>query len=142
MNQRTVLSTYRARLEQSIAESGHRIGPCIRSALQDEPVLATRVPNLDHEGPPWWGVVSDFTSAIEDIRRDFRRLMESEPFRIDERPSPVPKKAGVYVLYEGDRAVYVGRGRDLRQRLGNQRSSSPSAALPGDEARRRVGRFR
>ena len=52
-----------------------------------------------------------------------------EPFRLDTRPSPVPKElAGVYVLYEAGRALYVGRGRDIRKRLANHRSSSVTAA--------------
>ena len=71
----------------------------------------------------------DFASAIDDIKRDFRRLLEMDPFRLDKRPSPVPKGvAGVYVLYESDRALYVGRGRDVRNRLANHRNSSVTAA--------------
>ena len=71
----------------------------------------------------------DFDSAIDDVKRDFRRLIEMEPFRLDTRPSPVPKELpGVYVLYESDRPLYVGRGRDVRQRLANHRSSSVTAA--------------
>ena len=70
-----------------------------------------------------------FVSAVEDIGRDFRRLIEMEPFRLDTRPSPVPKElAGVYVLYESRRALYVGRGRDIRKRLADHRSSSVTAA--------------
>lgn len=71
----------------------------------------------------------DFDSAIDDVKRDLRRLIEMEPFRLDTRPSPVPKELpGVYVLYESDRPLYVGRGRDVRQRLANHRSSSVTAA--------------
>ena len=71
----------------------------------------------------------DFASAIDDIKRDFRRLIETDPFPITKMPSPVPKElSGVYVLYESDRALYVGRGRNVRQRLANHRSRSASAA--------------
>ena len=70
----------------------------------------------------------DFASTIDDIKRDFRRLIETDAFLITKRPSPVPKLPGVYVLYESDRAVYVGRGRDVRKRLANHRSSQASAA--------------
>ena len=71
----------------------------------------------------------DFASAIDDIKPAFRRLVEMDPFRLDKLPSPVPKElAGVYILYESNRALYVGRGRDLRKRLANHRSSSVTAA--------------
>ena len=71
----------------------------------------------------------DFATAIDDIERDFRRLIETGPFPITKRPSPVPKELpGVYVLYESNRALYVGRGRNVRQRLANHRSGSVSAA--------------
>lgn len=64
-----------------------------------------------------------------DIKPAFRQLVERDPFRLDRNPSPIRKgQAGVYCLYESDRALYVGRGRDLRQRLANHRSSSLTAA--------------
>ena len=70
----------------------------------------------------------DFASVIDDIKSDFRRLIETASFRVDERPSRAPKLPGVYVLYESDRALYVGRGRNIRQRLANHRSSSVTSA--------------
>ena len=72
----------------------------------------------------------DVTSVIADIKPAFRRLVERDPFRLDQKPSPVPKgQAGVYCLYESDRRpLYVGRGRDVRQRLANHRSTSVTSA--------------
>ena len=70
----------------------------------------------------------DFASAIDDVKSDFRRLIGTTPFRLNERPSPAPTLPGVYVFYESDRALYVGRGRNIRQRLANHRSSSVTSA--------------
>ena len=71
----------------------------------------------------------DFATAIDDIKSAFQRLVEMDPFCLSTRPSPVPKgQAGVYILYESDRPLYVGRGRDLRKRLANHRSTSVTAA--------------
>ena len=71
----------------------------------------------------------DFATAIDDIKSTFQRLVEMDPFCLSTRPSPVPKgQAGVYILYESDRPLYVGRGRDLRKRLANHRSTSVTAA--------------
>lgn len=74
--------------------------------------------------------MTDFPSVVDDIEPAFRRLVQSDPFRLDHKPSPVPKgRAGVYCLYGSDhRPLYVGRGRDVRQRLANHRSTSVTSA--------------
>ena len=52
-----------------------------------------------------------------------------------------PKKAGVYVLSEGGRPVFVGRIGDLRKRLSLHRSSNPRfSLLTGRLARIKTGR--
>ncbi len=63
-----------------------------------------------------------------------------------ERRSPMrtvwaPEEPGVYVLYEGGRAVYVGRISNLRARLTQHKSSAPRyAILALRMARAKVGK--
>ena len=72
--------------------------------------------------------VQDFTCVIRKIEQAFRQLRDTDPFRIDQYPSPVPTLAGVYSLSEADRPLYVGRTRNLRNRLIAHRSSSVRTA--------------
>ena len=73
--------------------------------------------------------MSDFASAFDGIKPAFRRLVEMDPFCLDEVPSPVPAAhPGVYLLSESDRPLYVGRTRDVRGRLSDHRSSAPTRA--------------
>ena len=73
--------------------------------------------------------MSDFASAFDGIKPAFRRLVEMDPFCLDEVPSPVPAAhPGVYLLSESDRPLYVGRTRDVRGRLSDHRCSAPTRA--------------
>ena len=73
--------------------------------------------------------VSEFASAIDSIKPAFRRLVEMNPFRLDQVPSPVPAgRPGVYLLSESDRPLYVGRTRHVRGRLSDHRSSAVTRA--------------
>ena len=73
--------------------------------------------------------MSEFASAIDSIEPSFRRLVEMNPFRLEQVPSPVPAgRPGVYLLSESDRPLYVGRARDVRDRLSNHRSSAVTQA--------------
>ena len=73
--------------------------------------------------------MSDFASAIDGIKPAFRRLVEMDPFRLDEVPSPVPDaQPGVYLLSESGRPLYVGRTRNVRRRLSGHRSSAVTRA--------------
>lgn len=73
--------------------------------------------------------MSEFASAIDTIEPSFRRLVEMNPFRLDQVPSPVPAgRPGVYLLSESDRPLYVGRARDVRDRLSDHRSSAVTRA--------------
>ena len=56
----------------------------------------------------------------------YRELVDAPAFRVD-RAHP-PKEPGIYVLSESGSARYVGRTGNLRQRLANHRSSSPTQA--------------
>ena len=70
--------------------------------------------------------MQDFTDTIRTINSTFRQLREmDDPFRVDQVPSPVPTGlAGVYSLSDADRTLYVGRTRNLRDRLSAHRSSA------------------
>ena len=73
--------------------------------------------------------MSDFASAVDGIQPTFRRLVEMDPFRLDEAPSPVPDaQPGVYLLSESGRPLYVGRTHDVRGRLSDHRSSAVTRA--------------
>ena len=73
--------------------------------------------------------MSGIASTIHSIEPAFRRLVEMNPFRLDQVPSPVPAgRPGVYLLSESDRPVYVGRTRDVRGRLSDHRSSAVTRA--------------
>ena len=73
--------------------------------------------------------MSDFASAVDGIQPTFQRLVEMDPFRLDEAPSPVPDaQPGVYLLSESGRPLYVGRTRDVRGRLSDHRSSAVTRA--------------
>lgn len=73
--------------------------------------------------------MQDFSYAIRTIESAFRRLRDMDPFRIDQYPSPIPTAfAGVYSLSEADRPLYVGRTRNLPNRLSAHRSSTVKRA--------------
>ena len=69
-----------------------------------------------------------FAGQLEIVEASFRRLVARALVRMDEHRSTTPKRAGVYVIVERDRAIYVGRTRDLRRRLNDHLSSSVSKA--------------
>ena len=84
---------------------------------------------LEKDPGELWYLDWGFASAIANTKPAFRRLVGMDPFRVDERPSPVPVgTAGVYVLSEPDRPLYVGRTRNLRNRLSGHCSSSVNRA--------------
>ena len=81
-----------------------------------------------------------FAAQIEKVQASFQRLMETAPVRMDEHRSSTLRKAGVYVISEQGRALYVGRTRDLRRRLNDHCSSSVyKAALAVRMARWETG---
>ena len=59
------------------------------------------------------------------MKPDYTQLVNpASTFRVERVPSPAPEAAGIYVLSEGGRDVYVGRTGNLRRRLADHRSSS------------------
>ena len=59
-----------------------------------------------------------FDSILHAVREAFQRLLNVTPVRADQKPSPIPQTPGVYVFYESEEPLYVGRtGRHLRKRV-------------------------
>ncbi len=54
--------------------------------------------------------------VMQHVEKKFHRLRSSMPFTFDCPPAYLPKK-GIYLLYEGKRALYVGRSNNIRSRL-------------------------
>ena len=69
-----------------------------------------------------------FAAELEIVEASFRRLVAQPLVCLGGHRSTTPKKPGVYVIIEQDRAIYVGRTRDLRRRLNDHLSSSVSKA--------------
>ncbi len=57
-------------------------------------------------------------AVLANLEPRLRQLLACEP-RLRSEFSPVPKVPAIYLLYEDDEPVYVGRTRDLRRRLGD-----------------------
>ena len=79
----------------------------------------------------------------ERVGRDVLRrpVSVSREYRFPMRTVWAPEEPGVYALYEGGRAVYVGRVSNLRVRLTQHKSSAPKSALLAIKmARAKVGR--
>lgn len=69
-----------------------------------------------------------FARQLEMAEASFRHLVARPLVRMGQHRSTTPKRAGVYVIVEQNRAIYVGRTRDLRRRLNDHLSSSVSKA--------------
>lgn len=52
-----------------------------------------------------------------EVERLLAQLKNSEPVTRDALPREWKKRSGVYVFFDGDVAIYVGRGRDLYARV-------------------------
>jgi hypothetical protein len=60
---------------------------------------------------------SVFTWHVEALQPKFELLLAMAPVKPTALPREVPK-AGVYLLSEGDRHLYVGRSNGIRRRIG------------------------
>ena len=67
---------------------------------------------------------SKFVSHVESLRPKLETLLTMPPVKPTHLPPRMPK-AGVYVLSEAGRHLYVGRSNDIRGRIG--RHSRPGA---------------
>ena len=65
-----------------------------------------------------------FEAYIESLHPAFENLMRAAPVTILSCPKWIPSEA-IYLLSEGDRHLYCGRTRKLRQRMRNH--SAPSS---------------
>ena len=72
----------------------------------------------------------DFRQLIETLDSSFRRLVAMEPVYAGQLPRGMPK-AGIYLLSENGRHLYVGRTNRLRKRLNEHgRTSSGHNTAP------------
>jgi hypothetical protein len=60
----------------------------------------------------------EFLAAVEALHGKFERLSRMAPVKADSLPRDAPWQ-GIYLFSEGARPMYVGRTRNLRQRLRN-----------------------
>ena len=69
-----------------------------------------------------------FAGQLEIVEASFQELVIRPLVPMGEHRAKTPEEAGVYVIVERDRPIYVGRSRDLRRRLNDHLSSSVSKA--------------
>jgi hypothetical protein len=77
--------------------------------------------HADAERPPTAAgrhVHPEFLDAVEALHGKFERLNHMAPVKPDKLPAGAPS-SGIYLFSEGARPMYVGRTRNLRQRVGN-----------------------
>ena len=60
--------------------------------------------------------MDEFTRAVSDVEKKVSKLLASPKYRIRDLPKDMPL-AGIYLLSEGNKALYVGRSNKLRNRL-------------------------
>ncbi len=75
-----------------------------------------------------------FIGHVQALRPQLQRLMTMVPMKPAALPRQMPK-AGVYLLSEGDRHLYVGRSNSIRGRIGRH-------CLPGATHRMAAFAFR
>lgn len=65
-------------------------------------------------------IVERLESGISESRSRLMELMERARLPFDDGPGDIPAGPGVYVIYEGDEPVYVGKSKNLRRRVFSQ----------------------
>jgi hypothetical protein len=68
--------------------------------------------------------ISRFAAHVEAMEPLLQRLLDAPPVKVEDLPA-IMQTAGVYLLSEGDRHLYVGRSNNIVGRLG--RHSKPDA---------------
>jgi hypothetical protein len=82
----------------------------------------------------------EFDGIIADVKKGCVALLASPSYSMENLPRVMPQ-AGIYLLSENRKAVYVGRSSYLRKRLQNHRSNSHNkASLAFLMAREETGR--
>lgn len=69
-------------------------------------------------------LLTEYREAVMKMPSLFRQLRDCPSTPLSPRTG-IPKAPGVYALFENDEAVYVGRSKNLRQRIGNHTSGRP-----------------
>jgi hypothetical protein len=59
-----------------------------------------------------------FFAHVEALPASLDRLVNMRPFIFSQRTTPLPTTGGVYLFTEADQGLYVGRAKNLRNRLG------------------------
>jgi predicted GIY-YIG superfamily endonuclease len=75
-----------------------------------------------------------FREYVEALHPSFERLLRAEPVKIKDLPRDAPSQC-IYLFSEGSRHLYVGRTKNLRQRLRKH-------SIPGSQHNQAVFAFR
>lgn len=87
---------------------------------------------------------SKFAAHVESLETSLQRLLTMPPVKPDQLLSDVPP-AGVYLISEGERHIYVGRSNNLRRRMrrhGRPGATHRQAALAFRIAREATGNLK
>ena len=88
-------------------------------------------------------MVPEFKGIVEDMPRLLQELKGSSPFHIQQGKDLPPK--GIYVLYEHEQPIYVGRSNNIKNRLRQHRipsSTHNSAPFAFNLAKEHYGQAR
>ncbi|MBG1231250.1 GIY-YIG nuclease family protein [Aestuariivirga litoralis] len=58
-----------------------------------------------------------FSGILKDARQHLAALKKGAAVSFERARNELPNSPGVYVFFQGDRPIYVGRARDLRKRI-------------------------
>lgn len=75
-----------------------------------------------------------FREYVEALHPSFERLLQAKPVKIKDLPKDAPAQC-IYLFSEGPRRLYVGRTKNLRQRLRQH-------SIPGSQHNQAVFAFR
>lgn len=81
-------------------------------------------------------MTENFDQVMVDVKKQYEALLDAQVHKMEKLPQQMPK-AGIYLLSEQGRALYVGRTNNLRKRLQyHTRNSHNQATLAFLLARR------
>jgi len=60
--------------------------------------------------------MDEFDKIVKDVKKECSLLLKSPKYRMDKLPKEMPL-AGIYIFYENDTALYVGRTNKMKNRL-------------------------
>jgi hypothetical protein len=86
-------------------------------------------------------LLAEYSNAIDQMPMLYERLLACDLKPANPR-SGFPKKPGVYALYEDKTPIYVGRARNIWQRIGNHTGGRPEqSSFAFKIAREKTGRL-